>query len=251
VLSTFTAGFDFICFANTSFQGRVVMVSVAQARPSDRAEFIRKTYLHVAVAVLAFIVVEFLLFQVGIAEALGNFVYGSRFGWMAMLGGFMLLGYLASSFAAKAGDVNAQYTGLGIYVLGEAIMFAPILWIASSALGTEVIQSAVVVTLFLFAGLTAIVFTTGKDFSFLGGALKLFGLLALGLIVCSFIFQGLTLGIWFSFAMVAFAGAAILYQTSQVMRSYPTDYYVAAALSLFSSVMLLFWYVLQIFMSRR
>ncbi len=228
------------------------MVLVAQARPSERAEFIKKTYLHVAGAVAAFIVVEFLLFQLGIAELLGRFVAGSSFGWMAMLGGFMLLGYLSSSFAAKAGDINAQYTGLGIYVLGEAIMFAPILWIASVRLDDpNVIMSAAIVTLALFAGLTAIVFTTGADFSFLGGALKIFGMLALGLIVCSFIFPSLTLGIWFSFAMVAFAGAAILYQTSQVMRRYPTDYYVAASLALFSSVMLLFWYVLRLFMSRR
>ena len=226
------------------------MVVVAQARPSERAEFIKKTYLHLAGAVAAFIVVEFVFFALGIAEFLGRFVAGSQFGWLAMLGGFMLLGYLSSSFASKAGNTNAQYTGLGIYVLGEAVMFAPILWIANFY-APGAISSAAVVTLFLFAGLTAVVFTTGKDFSFLGGALKVFGMIALGLIVCSFLFQGLTLGIWFSFAMVAFAGAAILYQTSQVMKRYPTDYYVAASLALFSSVMLLFWYVLRIFMSRR
>lgn len=226
------------------------MVLVAQARPSERAEFIRKTYLHVAGAVAAFILVETIFFQLGIAEALGTFVAGSRFGWLAMLGGFMLLGYFASGFAAKAGDVNTQYTGLGLYVLGEAVMFAPLLWIAQVMTGGQVIGSAAIVTLFLFAGLTAIVFTTGKDFTFLGGALKLFGMIALGLIVCSLIFGGLSLGIWFSFAMVIFAGAAILYQTSQVMQRYPTDYHVAASLSLFSSVMLLFWYVLQIFMRR-
>ena len=227
------------------------MVLVAQARPSERAEFIKKTYLHVAGAVAAFIVVEFLFFQIGFAQFLGEFVRSSRLGWMAMLGGFMLLGYLSSSFASKAGDTNAQYTGLGIYVVGEAIIFAPILYIASLTLGADVITSAAVVTLALFAGLTTIVFTTGADFTFLGGALKMFGMIALGLIVCSFIFPSLSLGIWFSFAMVAFAGAAILYQTSKVMRSYPTDYYVAASLALFSSVMLLFWYVLRIFMSRR
>ena len=226
------------------------MVVVAQARPSERAEFIKKTYLHLAGAVAAFIVVEFVFFALGIAEFLGRFVAGSQFGWLAMLGGFMLLGYLSSSFASKAGNTNAQYTGLGMYVLGEAVMFAPILWIANFY-APGAISSAAVVTLFLFAGLTAVVFTTGKDFSFLGGALKVFGMIALGLIVCSFLFQGLTLGIWFSFAMVAFAGAAILYQTSQVMKRYPTDYYVAASLALFSSVMLLFWYVLRIFMSRR
>ena len=226
------------------------MVVVAQARPSERAEFIKKTYLHLAGAVAAFIVVEFVFFALGIAEFLGRFVAGSQFGWLAMLGGFMLLGYLSSSFASKPGDINAQYTGLGIYVLGEAVMFAPMLWIAN-AFAPGAISSAAVVTLFLFAGLTAVVFTTGKDFSFLGGALKVFGMIALGLIVCSFLFQGLNLGIWFSFAMVAFAGAAILYQTSQVMKRYPTDYYVAASLALFSSVMLLFWYILRIFMSRR
>ncbi|PZO22955.1 MAG: permease [Leptolyngbya foveolarum] len=226
------------------------MIVVAQARPSERAEFIKKTYLHLAGAVAAFIGVEFVFFALGIAEFLGRFVAGSQFGWLAMLGGFMLLGYLSSSFASKAGDINAQYMGLGIYVLGEAVMFAPLLWIAD-AIAPGAISSAAVVTLFLFGGLTAVVFTTGQDFSFLGGALKVFGMIALGLIVCSFLFKGLTLGIWFSFAMVAFAGAAILYQTSQVMKRYPTDYYVAASLALFSSVMLLFWYVLRIFMSRR
>ena len=226
------------------------MVAVAQARPSERAEFIKKTYMHLAGAVGAFIVVEYIFFTLGIAEMLGRFVAGSSFGWLAMLGGFMLLGSLASNFASKAGDINAQYTGLGIYVLGEAVMFAPLLWIANEV-APGAINAAAVVTLFLFAGLTAIVFTTGQDFSFLGGALKIFGLIALGLIVCSFIFQGLSLGIWFSVAMVAFAGASILYQTSQVMKRYPADYYVAASLALFSSVMLLFWYVLRIFMSRR
>ena len=228
------------------------MVLVAQARPSERAEFIRKTYQHLAGAVGAFIVVEFLFFQIGIAQEIAQFVLGSLFVYMALLGGFMLLGYMASGLAAKAGDINTQYMGLGLYVVGEAIMFAPLLYIAAaySGGGVQVIQSAALVTLFLFGGLTAVVFTTGKDFSFLGGALKIFGMVALGLRVCSFIF-GLSLGIFFSFAMVSFAAAAILYQTSQVMQRYPTDYYVAASLSLFSSVMLLFWYVLRIFMSRR
>ncbi len=225
------------------------MVLVAQARPSERAEFIRKTYLHLAGAVAAFMVVEFLLFQTGIAFAMTQFVMDSRLGWIGMLGGFMVLGYLSSSLTTKAGDINTQYMGLGLYVIGEAMIFAPLLTIAST-MGSGVIQAAAIATLFLFGGLTIVVFTTGQDFTFLGGAIKVAGMVALGLIVCSFIF-GLNLGIFFSFAMVAFAAAAILYQTSQVMRRYPTDYYVAASLALFSSVMLLFWYILRIFMSRR
>ena len=225
------------------------MVLVAQARPSERAEFIKKTYTHLAGAVGAFIVIEFLMFQLGIAQAIAQFVLGSQFGFIALLGGFMVLGYLSSGMAAKAGDIKAQYLGLGLYVVGEAIIFAPLLVMAWLQ-GNGAIQAAGLVTLFLFAGLPAVVVTTGQDFTFLGGALKIFGLVALGMSVCSFIF-GFNLGIFFSYAMVAFAAAAILYQTSQVMQRYPTDYYEAASLALFSSVMLLFWYVLRIFMSRR
>ncbi len=49
---------------------------------------------------------------------------------------------------------------------------------------------------------------------------------------------------------VAFAGAAILYDTSNVIHHYPSDRYVGAALQLFASVAMMFWYVLRLFMSR-
>jgi FtsH-binding integral membrane protein len=62
---------------------------------------------------------------------------------------------------------------------------------------------------------------------------------------------GFNLGLIFSGAMVVFAAGAILYQTSNVARYYRTDQYVAAALALFASVALLFWYVLRIFLAFR
>ena len=58
------------------------------------------------------------------------------------------------------------------------------------------------------------------------------------------------IGTWFSVVMIAFAGAAILYDTSKIMHHYPEDRYVGAALELFASVALMFWYVLRLFMSR-
>ncbi|MEM7062410.1 MAG: Bax inhibitor-1 family protein [Cyanobacteria bacterium P01_B01_bin.77] len=227
------------------------MVMVAQARPSERAEFIKRTYTHLAGAVGAFVIVEFLFFQLGIAELLARvFLGGGRFGWLALLGGFALLGYLASNMAAKADDVNAQYTGLGLYVVGEAIIFAPLLYMAAFFSDPSVIPTAGIITLFLFGGLTAVAFTSGKDFAFLGGVLKIGGMVALGLIVCSLLF-GFSLGLFFSFFMVAFAAAAILYKTSNVMHRYATNQHVAASLELFAAVMLLFWYVLRILMSSR
>jgi FtsH-binding integral membrane protein len=133
-------------------------------------------------------------------------------------------------------------------VVAEALIFAPIIFIASRLSDPSVIPTAGILTLFLFGGLTAIAFTTGKDFTFLGGILKIGGFVALGLIVCSVIF-GFKLGLIFSGAMVVFASAAILYDTSKVMHHFSPDQYVAASLELFASVALLFWYILRILMS--
>jgi len=105
-------------------------------------------------------------------------------------------------------------------------------------------------TLVLFGGLTAIVLTTKSDFSFLGPILAIAGMVALGFIVCS-IFIGFNLGTLFSGAMIVFAGGAILYDTSNILHHYRTDQHVAASLSLFASVALLFWYILRFIMSMR
>ncbi|EDX70819.1 MAG: Bax inhibitor-1 family protein [Coleofasciculus sp. D1-CHI-01] len=224
------------------------MVTVAQAPPSERAQFIQKTYMHLAGAVGAFIALEFILFQTGIAALLTQFVTASRFSWLAILAGFAVLGWFSRELAAKADSVNTQYAGLGIYVVAEALIFAPILYIAAYFSDPTVIPTAGILTLLMFAGLTAVAFTTGKDFSFLGGILKVGGLVALGLIICSVIF-GFTLGLFFSVVMVAFASAAILYDTSKVMHHYSSHHYVAASLELFASVALLFWYLLRIVMA--
>jgi FtsH-binding integral membrane protein len=134
--------------------------------------------------------------------------------------------------------------------VGEALIFAPILYIAAFYVGGDVIPIAATLTLLLFGGLTAIAFTTKRDFSFLRGFLTGGGFVALGLILCSAIL-GFTLGLLFSGAMVIFASAAILDDTSKVMHHYSTTQHVAAALELFASVALLFWYVLRVVMAMR
>ena len=73
--------------------------------------------------------------------------------------------------------------------------------------------------------------------------------LALVAIVAGVIF-GFNLGTWFSVGMVGLAGAAILYDTSNIIRRFPEDKHVGAALQLFASVALMFWYVLSLFLSR-
>ncbi|NEP52221.1 MAG: permease [Moorea sp. SIO3C2] len=221
------------------------MITVAQARPAQRAQFIRKTYMHLAGAVCAFVVLEFLLFKIGIAGTFTNWILGNEFRWLLVLGAFIVIGWLSRGITSQTDSITVQYLGLGIYTVTESLFFAPLLYIAAYFSDPSVIPTAGILTILLFAGLTTVAFTTRSDFSIFDGILKLGGFVALGLIVCS-IFFGFTLGLLFSLIMVVFASIAILSDTSKVIHHYSPNQYVAASLELFASVALLFWYLLRI-----
>lgn len=224
--------------------------SAANALPEERARFIRKTYLHLAAAILAFIVIEAYLFMSGMAEMIATTLLGGRFSWFIVLAGFMGVSFLANWWANSQSSKAMQYLGLALYVVAEAIIFVPMLFIAAYyGGGGEVILKAGIVSLGLFLGITSVVFITRSDFSFLGPILAIGGFVALGFIVASLIF-GFNLGSLFAFVMVAFAGTAILYDTSNVLHRYNTNQHVAASLTLFAAIALLFWYILSIFSSR-
>jgi FtsH-binding integral membrane protein len=220
---------------------------VSEASVDVRSRFITRTYNHLFGAIVAFTAIEYLLFKSGIAYPLAKGMLGTS--WLLVLGGFMLVSWGATRVAHRSTSVGVQYAALGGYVLAQAILFVPLLVIAElNAPGA--IPSAGLVTMLGFAGLTAIAFMTRKDFSFLGALLRWGGICALLAIVGGVVF-GFELGTWFSVAMIAFAGGAILYDTSNVLHHYPEDRYVAASLQLFASVALMFWYVLRLFLSRR
>ena len=222
-------------------------LTVSQAEPTERAGFIRRTYGHLAGAILLFVALTAYMVNSPIAEMMLN-VMGSRFGWLLVLGAFMILGRLATGLAKSTANPNMQYLGLTLYVIFESVIFTPILYLAAFYSSPEVLPTAGILTLGIFGGLTLIVFTTKKDFSFLRGILMIGSMVAVGLIVCALLF-GFNLGLVFSFAMVLLASVAILYDTSRIMLHYGTDQHVAASLQLFASIALLFWYILQIVMS--
>ena len=219
---------------------------VATLSTDVRAQFISRTYLHLFGAILGFACIEVLLFKTGLAYTIAQAMLGVS--WLLVLGGFMIVSWLASRTAMAAESPLAQYGALSGFVAAEALIFVPLLVIATDNV-PGVIQSAATVTLVGFAGLTLVAFTTRKDFSFLGGILRWGFMVALVLIVAGVLF-GFQLGTFFSVAMIALAGAAILYDTSNVLRHFPADKHVAASLQLFASVALMFWYVLRLFMSR-
>ena len=211
-----------------------------------RAEFITKTYLHVFAAMVAFVLFEVVFFAAGIAESLAKLVSGN--GWFLFLGGYMLVAWMASQFAWRARTLPIQYAGLTAFTALEALVFAPILWIAANYF-PGVITQAAIVTLGITAALTMIVFITRKDFSFLRSFLWIGGIAVLGL----FLLTGLTnfqVGTWVFGAIALLMCGSILYNTSNILHHYPSDRYVGAAQALFASIATLFWYILQIFMSR-
>jgi FtsH-binding integral membrane protein len=215
--------------------------------PAERASFIRKTYAHVALALLVFAGLVSVLINTDTAQSLAMTMTGG-WNWLIVLGAFMGVSWLAQSWARSTTSKPMQYMGLTLYTVAQSIIFLPLLFVASQySNSAEMIAQAGVVTLGLFAGLTAVVFITQKDFSFLGPILAIGGFVALGFIASGIIF-GFSLGSVFAFIMVGFAGAAILYETSNMLHHYNPNQHVAASLGLFASVALLFWYVLQIFM---
>jgi FtsH-binding integral membrane protein len=219
---------------------------VAALSADARSAFIWRTYGHLAGAILAFGAIETYLFDSGLAQPLAQAMLG--FNWLLILGAFMIVGWLASHVAHRVDSRPLQYVALGGFVIAEAIIFVPLLALAM-AVQPSIVESAVGVTLLGTAGLTGVAFVTRKDFSFLRGILVWGGVLALVAIVASVLF-GFEMGTWFSVAMIGFAGAAVLYDTSNVLHHYPEDRYVAAALELFASIALMFWYVLRLFLSR-
>ena len=225
-------------------------VTAAEADAADRAAFIRRTYAHLAGAIAAFVGLEYVLLNSALGAQLVNLMLGGRSSWLIVLLAFMGVSWLADKWARSDASPGMQYLGLGLYTVAQAVIFLPLLVIAMVKSTPEVIPMAGIITGLLFAGLTATVFITRKDFSFMRGILAVGGFVALGVVICSLLF-GFNLGLIFSGAMVLFAAGSILYTTSNVLLHYRTDQHVAAALALFSGIMLLLWYVLRILSSRR
>ncbi len=220
--------------------------AIAAQSVDARAQFITRTYTHLFGAIVGFTMIETVLFKMGVPQRMFEQGIGQTT-WFVMFGAFILGGWMARAAAHRAKTLFVQYLALVGYVCLWAGMFLPLLYFAQSQPGA--IESAAFVTLGLFAGLTAIAFFSRKDFSFLRTILMWGGLCAMAAIIAGMVF-GFTLGPVFMVAMVALAGGSILYDTSNIIHHYNERQYVGAALELFASVALMFWYILQLFMSR-
>lgn len=221
----------------------------AYAVENERTTFLRKTYLHLLGAVLAFVGIEVALFKSGLGESLVQTMFTGRWSWLIVMGAFLVVSYLANKWAYSATSKATQYAGLSLYVVAEAVIFLPILWIVQNAYpnGHQMLATAALITTVLFGGLTATIMITKADLSWMGRGLMFGGFAMLGIIVVAAI-MGVNLGLWFAVFGAALMCGYILYETSAMMHHMRTDQYVAASLALFSSLATLFYYVLRIVM---
>jgi uncharacterized protein len=246
---------------------RPIAGAVATMGVSDRVTFLRKTYAHLGIALIAFAVLTAGMFRM-MPETSFRFsawALGGGLRWLLVIVLFMVVGKVAERLAMSESSRGLQYLGLGVGVACWSALLQPILWILVFRFGNPdsltigeggtltgqaaaILMQSIVVTLSIFVGLTLTVFLTKKDFSFMRGALAIGSFAALGVIVASMAF-GFSLGAVFCGAMILLMAGYILFQTSLVMSHFPPSGYVAAALMLFSTVAMLFWYVLQLLMS--
>ena len=216
------------------------LAPVADASVEDRSQFIWKVYAHVVGAILSLVAIEAYILQSGMIDGLIAVLYRNpMITFMLFIGSSMGAQYVAH----RAKSTTAQYAALGAYVFIFAIIIAPAIYIAE-AMQPGVVDSAAGVTILGAVGLIATAMITRKDFSFLRGIVTWGMMLALVAILAS-MFLGFQFGQWFSLAMIGLLGASVLFQTSQIMRTYPTDKYVAASLELFGSIALLFLWILR------
>jgi FtsH-binding integral membrane protein len=237
---------------NESFADQLTFAS--QASVDERADFIGKTYLHLGGAILAFAgLTALILSNEQLSMGITQLMFGNgNIGYLIFFACFVGGSWIAQMWAQSETSQAMQYVGLGLYVVLQSIIFTPLLLFAQAVAGPELITTAGVLTIAVFAGLSIFVFITRYNFSFLGPALGIISLAILGVFVVAILVPGFnlsSLGVWLPVGMVVLASLYILYDTSNVLHQYRIGQHVAASLALFASVALLFWWMIRLLMS--
>src|SRR5260370_1491521 len=97
----------------------------ARAQPDARAMFIRRTYGHLAGAILAFAALETVLVNLPNAKELVGGMIGSRAPWGIVLLAYMLLGWVADAWPRPPPSPPLHYLSLCPDVLPVALLRPP------------------------------------------------------------------------------------------------------------------------------
>lgn len=206
---------------------------------SARQVFIRKTYGLFTLAIAAGGVGSWLVAQSAVAV---NFATQAS---IICLVAWYALQFLQGPIA-RAGKA-AHYAFLGAFVVIVSLFTGPMAYYFVGAGAADILVHAFGLASLTFGGLTAYVFVTKKDFSWIGGALTMGFFLIIGILLISvFVSTPPWMGIAISAGIIALTAGMILYETSHILHHYSTDMAPMAAARLFISFAVLFWNIARI-----
>ena len=222
------------------------------AAVDERLGFLKKTYTHLTVQILAVGALTWTFIQNDelIAKFAGFFSGGSM-GMIIYLACFFGLSLVTRKMMAGGKPLSIQYLAAGMWVVFLSILVSPLCYIAAEITGGYgIITEAFILTLCVFGSLTAYALTTKKDFSFLRGAIWIGSVSLIG-VAFLLMFMGGSGGIWYSILWVVLLAAWTLYDTSQILHHRATDQYVAASVDLLLDFVYMFMHLLMILLNSR
>jgi len=204
-------------------------ITVERTGAEARREFIRKTYVHFILGLMAFCGV--VSAAISTDAVMGVLFRVNPFVWLiAMIG--LSVGY-RRFFASP--NISTHYVGFGLTIVLQGLFAAPLFWLAQNAFpGQHILRDAFMLTSLGFGGLTGFVLISKKDFSYLGGFLSAASLIVLGILVVGWLMgDGFGSGLLMSGAILLLFAGWVLYDTSIIQKQLPLNGYVFGATMLF------------------
>lgn len=227
-----------------TFEGAPGQVAVAQEVVPVRLAFLRKVYSLFGAAIAVWMgTAAVIASNDAWSQSILGLFSGNPLGLLVLIfGGMFLLRATAKSFPMNL-------VGLGIFAVMYGAWTGPIVWAYAQAFGGYlIVAKAFILTLSVFGGLTGYVLLTKRDFSFMRGGLMIAGGLAFGMIILSVFFgvaETFVSSTGFAAAMVLLMAGFTLYDTSNIVRHYPSNMAATAAATIFADFVLMFLWILR------
>ncbi len=218
--------------------------TVAQSSAEVQMAFIQKTYVLFLAGILSAIVMGGITLNTPLYNVSVGILSSTWLAVILMFGGVWIAG-------AVSRTEGLNYIALFSFTGLIGFLFAPLLSMYEGAFPGIVAQAAFLSVL-VFGALTAYVFVSKKDFSFMGGFLFV-GVIALviGGLANAFFFKSSGAGYWMAWISLFLFSGFVLYDTSQIIHRYDAKGYCAAALDLFLDFFNIFMAILRILAGSR
>ena len=217
----------------------------------SRMAFVRRTYAHLLGELAGVALVTFIALRTPALESLATAMLTKPLLYVV---GFFGVSLLTRAMLAGQKSMAIQYSAAAIWVFFLGLLVTPFaVWARIQTGSYTIMGEAAILTGCVFTGITAYVFFTKKDFSFLGGALWMISWIAFGLGMILAIFGGFgnQTALFYSCGMVILMGGWVLYDTSKVLHHRHVNEHVAASVDLLVDFVYMFIYIVSILLRSR